>query len=343
MAHAVIGIHCSHEQYSPSELLRHTERAADAGFTAGMCSDHFHPWSDRQGQSGFAWSWLGAVLARTPLSFGTVCAPGQRYHPAVIAQAAATLAEMFEGRFWLAVGSGEALNEAITGRPWPPKAERNARLKDAADAIRRLWAGETVSMEGYVSVVNARLYTRPIECPRLLAAALSPATARWAASWADGLITLAGPRDSMRATVDAFREGGGEGKPLFLQVTLSYAPAEDDAVRFAYDQWRHSALTSDALADISTPAEFDRYCNDADVADVLARVRASANITRHVDWLHEDCELGFDRIYLHNVARAYQDEFIDVCGTRILPEFSPGLATLARRENSAASNHAYRG
>jgi coenzyme F420-dependent glucose-6-phosphate dehydrogenase len=322
MPHAVIGFHCSHEQYSPSELLRHAKTAADAGFVAGMCSDHFHPWSDRQGQSGFAWSWLGAALEGTPLSFGTVCAPGQRYHPAVIAQASATIAEMFEGRFWLAIGSGEALNETITGQPWPAKADRNARLKDSADAIRRLWGGEMVSMHGQVTVAGARLYTKPRQCPRLFAAALSPATARWAASWADGLITVAGPRGSMRAVVDAFRDGGGEGKPVFLQVTLSYAPSEDEAVRFAYAQWRHSALDSDALANLSTPAEFDRACNDADVADVVTKVRTSADINRHIDWLHRDCELGFDRIYLHNVARKYQDEFIDVCGTRILPEFS---------------------
>src|SRR4051812_39255083 len=111
----VIGWHCSHEQHPPSALLAHIRLAADAGFAAAMCSDHFHPWSERQGHSGFAWSWLGAALAHTALSFGTVCAPGQRYHPAVIAQAAATLAEMFPQRVWLAIGSGEALNEAVTG------------------------------------------------------------------------------------------------------------------------------------------------------------------------------------------------------------------------------------
>src|SRR4051812_45468452 len=121
-----IGFHCSHEQLPPSLLLRHVALAAEAGFTAAMCSDHFHPWSERQGHSGFAWSWLGAALLAAPsLSFGTVCAPGQRYHPAVIAQAAATLAEMFPDRFWLALGSGEALNEAITGTGWPAKMVRH--------------------------------------------------------------------------------------------------------------------------------------------------------------------------------------------------------------------------
>src|ERR671912_419494 len=128
----VIGFHASHEQIHPAVLLDAVRVAEQVGFTAAMCSDHFQPWSERQGHSGFAWSWLGAALAVTPMSFGTVCAPGQRYHPAVVAQAAATLAEMYPGRFWLAVGSGEALNESITGQSWPPKPERNARLLESA-------------------------------------------------------------------------------------------------------------------------------------------------------------------------------------------------------------------
>src|SRR5688500_7810623 len=111
----VLGFHCSHEQQSPSTLLRIASRAAQAGFTVAMCSDHFHPWREQQGLSGFAWSGVGPALQATGMSFGTVCAPGQRYHPAVVAQAAATLSEMFPDRFWLALGSGEALNESITG------------------------------------------------------------------------------------------------------------------------------------------------------------------------------------------------------------------------------------
>jgi alkanesulfonate monooxygenase SsuD/methylene tetrahydromethanopterin reductase-like flavin-dependent oxidoreductase (luciferase family) len=115
----MIGLHCSHEQHPPSALLRYAELGAQAGFVHAMCSDHFAPWSVRQGHSGYTWSWLASALQATPMSFGTVCAPGQRYHPAIIAQAAATLAEMYPERLWLAVGSGEALNESITGQPWP--------------------------------------------------------------------------------------------------------------------------------------------------------------------------------------------------------------------------------
>src|SRR3954465_1929430 len=124
----VIGFHCSHEQINPAQLLVDVQRAERAGFTAAMSSDHFSPWSTRQGESGFAWSWLGAALATTQLPFGVVTAPGQRYHPAVHAQAIATLAGMFPGRFWAALGSGQALNEHITGDPWPKKSDREARL-----------------------------------------------------------------------------------------------------------------------------------------------------------------------------------------------------------------------
>jgi coenzyme F420-dependent glucose-6-phosphate dehydrogenase len=177
---ATIGLHCSHEQLSPSTLLGHAQQAAAAGFTAAMCSDHFHPWSARQGASGFAWSWLGAALQGTrAMSFGTVCAPGQRYHPAVIAQAAATLADMYPDRFWLAIGSGEALNESITGQPWPPKPTRQARVEACADVMRALWADETVSTGGLAPTTNARLYTRPARPPLLLGAALTPQTAAW--------------------------------------------------------------------------------------------------------------------------------------------------------------------
>ena len=136
-----IGIHASHEQIPPSRLLAAVQAAEAAGFDAAMCSDHFSPWSKRQGESGFAWSWLGAALEATSLSLGCVNAPGQRYHPAIIAQASATLAEMYPGRFWVALGSGEASNEHITGEPWPDKATRNARLRECVDVIRALHRG----------------------------------------------------------------------------------------------------------------------------------------------------------------------------------------------------------
>src|SRR5215216_6744283 len=157
----VIGLHCSHEQIPPSRLLSHVREAEAAGFGAAMSSDHFSPWSERQGESGFAWSWLGAALQATSLGFGVVNAPGQRYHPAIVAQAAATLSELFPGRFWLALGTGEASNEHITGDRWPNKAQRRARLGEAVAVIRALLAGETVNHQGLVTVDRARLWTLP--------------------------------------------------------------------------------------------------------------------------------------------------------------------------------------
>jgi probable non-F420 flavinoid oxidoreductase len=318
----MIGLHCSHEQHAPSALLRFSELAAQAGFVHAMCSDHFAPWSVRQGHSGFTWSWLGAALQATPLSFGTVCAPGQRYHPAIIAQAAATLAEMYPERFWLALGSGEALNESITGQPWPPKEERQARLRECADMMRGLWAGETVTMRGHVIAQDARLYVRPDATPLLIGAAISAETARWVGEWADGMVTVAGPRDDMREVVEAFRETGG-GKPMFLQVPLSYARTDEEALAAALDQWRQVAVEQEKLADLASPEAFDLESADAQPADIVAKVRVSSDVERHIAWLHEDAAMGFDRLYVHNVARDHQERFIDAWAEHVLPRFRP--------------------
>jgi G6PDH family F420-dependent oxidoreductase len=189
-AMARIGFHASHEQFPPPELLALVRAAEMAGFDCAMSSDHFHPWASAQGQSGFAWSWLGAALQATSLPFGVISAPGYRYHPAIIAQAAATLAEMFPGRFWLGLGSGQRLNEDITGLPWPEKVERNARFSDCASIVAALLRGETVSHSGRVTVVNARLYSLPKAPPLLLGAAVTEATAELVGRWADGLLTV---------------------------------------------------------------------------------------------------------------------------------------------------------
>ncbi len=317
-----LGFHCSHEQLPPSTLLRYAVLAQQAGFAHAMCSDHFQPWSERQGHSGFTWSWLGSALASTSLSFGTVCAPGQRYHPAIIAQAAATLAEMYPGRFWLAVGSGEALNESITGDPWPPKADRHARLTECVALMRALWAGETVTVRGHIVAAAARVHVAPPQLPLVVGAALTPETARWTAGWADALVTIAQARETMREVVGAFREHGGAGKPMFLQVALSYAPSDAEAEAAAFDQWRHCVVSPQELADLPTPAAFDRACAGARIEEVRARVRVSADAECHLAWLHEDAAMGFERIYLHNVARGHQERFIDMCGARLLPSLT---------------------
>src|SRR4029453_15819097 len=176
-----------------------------------MSSDHFSPWSERQGESGFAWSFLGAALQASALPFGVVNAPGQRYHPAIVAQAAATLAELFPGRLWVALGSGEASNEHITGEGWPSKAPAPGRLRECVDVIRALFTGEVVDHDGLVRVDRARLWTLPAEPPSLIGAAVSADTARWCGGWADGLVTVNQPREALERGGAPFRGGGGGG------------------------------------------------------------------------------------------------------------------------------------
>ena len=313
------GYHASHEQHAPSALLEYVRLAEQAGFDAAMCSDHFHPWVPTQGQSGFAWSWLGAALHATRLDFGCVSAPAWRYHPAVIAQAAATLADMFPHRFWLAVGSGEALNEHICGAAWPPKSERNARLLEAVEVMRALWAGETVTHRGRIVVEEAKLYTRPQRPPAVFGAALTPATARWLGGWADGLITVGADSDALRAVIDAFREGGGEEKPIKLQCALAWASTDDEARRSAHREWAANLLGTEVLAVLRTPEEFEaasRFVSIDDVANVLP---VSSDPARHVEHLRRYADLGVDDVYLHNVARN-EPQFIDVFGARVLPQ-----------------------
>lgn len=315
---ALIGFHASHEQIGPRALLEDVKRAEAAGFDAAMSSDHFSPWSARQGESGFAWSWLGAALEATALSFGVVNAPGQRYHPAIIAQAAATLSVMNPGRFWLALGTGEASNEHITGDPWPEKHVRTARLRECVDIMRALFAGETVSHDGLVTVDRARLWSLPDTPPAMIGAAVSVETASWAGGWADGLITVNQPRQHLERMINAFREGGGEGKPLYLQVHVSYAEDEDTALDIAHEQWRSNVFAPPVCWDLETPAHFDeasRYVRREDMHD---SVLISSDAARFVDWLSDFAELGFEGIYLHHVGVS-QRAFIDVFGERVLP------------------------
>jgi len=212
----MIGYQASHEQFTPSELLKYTKLAEAAGFKAINSSDHFLPWSKRQGQSGFAFSWLGAAMATSALPFGSVCTPGYRYHPAIVAQAIATLGEMFPERYWIALGSGEAMNEKITGEKWPRKEERNARLLECYQVINQLLDGETVNHYGRVIVEDAKLYTLPQKKPLVIGAAVTTETAAWMGSWADGMITIHKPFKELKETVDAFRNNGGAGQPVFF-------------------------------------------------------------------------------------------------------------------------------
>ena len=314
----VYGFHASHEQVPPADLLHAVVRAEQAGFTAAMCSDHFSPWSVRQNESGFAWSWLGAALQATGLTFGVVNAPGQRYHPAIIAQAISTLASMYPGRFWAALGTGEASNEHITGERWPRKEQRTERLEQAVDVIRRLLRGDEVSREGLVTVDRARLWTLPTEVPALLGAAVSEGTAKWCAGWADGLITVNAEPDTLRRLIAAYKEAGGRGK-VCLQVHLSYAATDEEALAIAHDQWRSNVFPPPFCWDADTAEVFDLAAEHVPPEAMHKTVHVSSDPGRHADQLNQYAELGFDAIYLHHVGRD-QSEFVDTFGAKVLPQ-----------------------
>jgi coenzyme F420-dependent glucose-6-phosphate dehydrogenase len=321
MKRVSIGYHASHEQFAPADLLKLVQMAQQAGFKEVLSSDHFFPWSETQGESGFAWAWLGAAMQATNVTFGIVNAPGQRYHPAIIAQAVATLCQMYPQRFWLAAGSGQYLNEHITNEKWPSKAERHQRLRESVDIMRALWRGESVTHLGAVEIYDAKLYTLPQYTPQLLGAALTESTARWMGGWSDGLITTSRPPDQLKKIIDAFKNGGGDGKPIYLKVQLSYDKTYAKAIEGAYRQWKNNIFPSALLADIRSPQGFDAAGSVVRPEDMLASVRISDSLDQHAQWLSQDIEAGVSNLYLHNVNTS-QQQFIDAFGTEILPQFT---------------------
>jgi probable non-F420 flavinoid oxidoreductase len=314
-----IGFHASHEQIPPSALLAAVQLAEQAGFDAAMCSDHFSPWSARQGESGFAWSWLGAAMQATSLPMGVVNAPGQRYHPAIVAQAIATLAEMYPGRFWVALGSGEAQNEHVTGDRWPSKAERDARLLECVRIIRALLDGEEVSHRGHVVVDRARLWSLPPEPPQLFGAAVSSTTAATVGAWADGLITVDQPDDALREVIDAFRSNGGADRPVAVQVHLSWAPTDAEAEAIALDQWGVNVFPTDLAWNLELASQFDALWPFTGIDHVRRSVRVSSDPKVHLQRILELADLGVERIFLHHVGQT-QHGFIETFGEHVLPE-----------------------
>jgi probable non-F420 flavinoid oxidoreductase len=260
-------------------------------------------------------------MRATALPFGVVNAPGQRYHPAIVAQAAATLCEMFPGRLWVALGTGEASNEHITGDPWPDKATRNLRLRECVDVMRALFAGETVSHDGLVRVDRAKLHTLPRQSPPLIGPAISVNTARWVGEWADGLATVNQPRAKLAQMIDAFRSNGGEGKRLVLQVHLSWAPSEEEALRLAHEQWRTNVFPPPTCWDLEMVEDFDRKAKAVTAEQVRDVVLISSDLARHIAWLQELAALGFDELHLHHVGQDLT-AFIDAFGEHVLPEIT---------------------
>jgi G6PDH family F420-dependent oxidoreductase len=225
---------------------------------------------------------------------------------------------MFPGRFWAALGSGEAMNEHITGDRWPRKDVRDARLRECVAIIRALLAGEEVTHDGLVTVDRARIWTLPAQPPALIAPAVTVATARAGADWADGMVTINQPHDRLREMIAAYRDAGGRGK-LVLQLHLSYDPDPEKALAIAFEEWHSNVFPPPLCWDLDTPQAFDLASAHVTPSDVAEVVRVSADLGRHAAWIDEYVELGFDEVYLHHVGQE-QRAFIDAFGEHVLPQ-----------------------
>lgn len=314
-----LGYHASHEQFSPRYLLDLVQKAEDAGFKAVLSSDHFHPWSDKQGESGFAWSWLGAAMQATTLEYGIVNAPGQRYHPTIIAQAVATLDQMFPDRFFLCGGSGQLLNENITGEKWPAKRDRNKRLQEAVEVMRRLWQEEDyLNHQGTFTVERAKLFTKPTHIPMVYGAAITEKTASWLSSWADGMITISKPLEELEKMVKAFRGADGANKALALKVQISFDRDPEKALEGAWEQWKNNIFPSKLIADIDSPEKFDALGRNTRKEDLEKHVIIGRDAETFIQKIKQFEELGFEKIIIHNVNKQ-QENYIDFFGKEVLP------------------------
>jgi coenzyme F420-dependent glucose-6-phosphate dehydrogenase len=321
-----IGYACMLEQFHPTELLEWAEAAEAAGFSAGFqVSEHFHPWTPQQGQSAFAWSFMGALGQRTSLPFGVaVTCPGFRYHPAVIAHAAATLGAMYPGRFWLGLGAGEWLNEHVIGGEWPEIGERSAMLFEAIELIGKLFTGKVVKHDGeYFTLESARLYTIPEQRVPILVATAGPLNAKRCGRFADGMITVGAPDEKIQMLFDKFEEGCEEaGKdPAHhvrqLQVHVSWAPSLEQAQRNALSEWPNGGMPF-PKQDIRNPEDFENMAKLVRIENFANRMLISADLDEHVATIQKYVDMGFEEIYLHNVGRN-QAEFIATFGEKVLP------------------------
>ena len=321
------GFALSSEENTPVALVRQAVLAEEAGFDFLSISDHFHPWVPAQGNSPFVWAVIGGVAAKTErimLGTGVTC-PILRNHPAIIAQAAATAAAMMEGRFYLGLGTGEALNEQVIGVRWPSARERLERLKEAIEIIQSLFTGEKVTHDGrFYTVSDARLFTRPASRVKVLVAAAAPASARLAAS-VDGIIAT-GPDKEL---FEAFESAGGREKPRIGQITVCWDEDERRAKETAREQWPETMLNWDSRSAIPTPEIFENVTQKVNAADVAERILCGADAGKIVEAAQKYVRAGFDHIYLHQVG-ARQEPFIEVAKGELLRGLRETFATSPR-------------
>jgi G6PDH family F420-dependent oxidoreductase len=283
------------EQRSPRHLVADARVAEAAGFDFLAISDHFHPWLESQGQSPFTWSVLGAVAEATrDVSLMTmVTCPTMRYHPVLVAQMAATVALLSDGRFELGLGAGENLNEHVVGRGWPSATTRHEMLAEALDIIRRLWTGGYHSYDGdYFTVEDARIFSLPERPVRVHMAAGGPEAARLAGELADGLITSEPSPD----LVSTFQAAGGDAKPRFNQIAVCYAASEDEALRTAHALWRFAVPGWKVMAELPNLVNFEAASTTVRSQDLAELVVCGPDAGRHVDGIKKVLDAGFDGI-----------------------------------------------
>jgi len=330
MATPKIGYAAMLEQFAPQEVVGYSVEAEAHGFTGVMAADHFQPWVPQQGEAAFVWNVMTAIGERTKGDVGPgVTCPSFRMHPAIIAQASATLAAMYPGRHWLGLGSGEALNEHIVAGYWPETPERIARMFEAIEIIKKLFGSpdKDVKHEGrFFKLESTRLWTMPDEPPPIYIATAGPVTAKKTGLHADGLITVGAPESKLemiRARCEEGRREAGKDPADFrfiLQLHLSWAPTDEEAMANAMTEWPNGGMKF-PKQDIRSPLDFEQMAKLVRPEDFEGRMLISSDPEAHRAQIQRFLDLGFDQIYLHNVGRN-QSEWIDVFGREVLPKLT---------------------
>jgi G6PDH family F420-dependent oxidoreductase len=316
-----IGYFLSCEEYTPAELLEQARLAEQAGFESLWISDHFHPWNDEQGNSPFVWSMIGAIsqVCSLPIETAVTC-PTVRLHPAVVAQAAATSAVLTGGRFSLGVGSGEALNEHVTGSRWPDIAVRLDMLEEAVEVMRRLWDGGYVDHHGrHYTVENARLYTLPPERVPVTISGFGPKAAALAGRIGDGFVTVAPDADAIRT----FREAGGEGKPVHAGYKVCWGRDEQAAVDIAHRTWPNDGLPGELAQVLPSPAHFQQASQLVTKDMVAESMACGPDLDRHVESFKPFAEVGVDVVHISQIGARHDatnaEGFFEFYGQTVLP------------------------
>lgn len=317
---AEVGYALSSEEHNPNDLVQHAHLAEEAGFSFALISDHYHPWVTRHGNSPFVWTVIGGIAQATRrLRLGTgVTCPMMRYHPAIVAQAAATAGVMMQGRFFLGVGSGENLNEHILGLHWPTVDVRLEMLEEAIEVIRLLWKGGEQSYRGmYYTVEKAQVFTLPEQPVPLYVAAAGQKAAGIAGRAGDGLIGTS-PKQEV---IDQFQQAGGAGKPRYGQLTVCWARTDAEARRTAFEWWPEAGISGQMLSsDMPTPAHFDAMVKNVSEEDVAKSVTCSADPQKHIAAIKKYAAGGFDYVYVHQVGPD-QEGFLRFYQREVLPHF----------------------